>query len=493
MRPRGRNRVGGAAKKNGIGFMPQRTASTAARKPAGNPVPPRLRGYRYVGVIGKGSTAYVFRYRQEATERDVAIKVGTTHLDSKAGARFKTEAVFMASLQHPNILTVHGAGVTDDGRPYTIFEYAPAGSVRDIIAAQGVYTVDRTLDYGVQLASALYLAHRNNTVHRDLKTSNILITAQGVPAIADFGIATNIYDHRSTGYSPPWAPPEVIASRGGGDDRSDIYSLAATLYAMLAGKSPFEYAYDPRTIDELVDCIMHKPVPPINRADVPQSLQQVLLKALSPDPANRYFTAVEFARALQEVQIQLYGHATPVNVQGIEPYPTRAAMATAGAQGASLPAAPAKPKDRRPLIVTAVVVAALAVLGIVFAAVILPNLDHSGDTRTATVVNPGMNGTSGGDDDDDVTTTVPSPIELSGAYEGDTVKFTWSNPDPQDGDRYAWSIINGADSGQANAKLIEGTSVEVPASDGAQTCIQVSIVRQDRRMSSTPATTCAVK
>lgn len=474
--------------------MPQRTASTAARKPAGTPVPPRLRGYRYVGVIGKGSTAYVFRYRQEATERDVAIKVGTTHLDSKAGARFKTEAVFMASLQHPNILTVHGAGVTDDGRPYTIFEYAPAGSVKDIIAKQGVYSVERTLDYGVQLASALYLAHRSNTVHRDLKTSNILITAQGVPAIADFGIATNIYDHRSTGYSPPWAPPEVIASRGSGDDRSDIYSLAATLYAMLAGKSPFEYAYNPHTIDELVDCIMHKPVLPINRADVPQSLQRVLLKALDPDPANRYFTAVEFARALQEVQIQLYGHATPVNVQGIEPYPTRAAMATAGAQGA-LPAAPAsQPKNRKPLIITAIVVAVLVVFGIVFAAVILPNIDRSGDTKTAAVVNPGMNGTSeGDDDDDDVTATVPSPIELSGAYQGDTVKFTWSNPDSQDGDRYAWSVIDGTGSGQANAKLIEGTSVEVPASDGAQTCIQVSIVRQDRRMSSTPATTCAVK
>lgn len=477
--------------------MPQRTASTAAHKPAGTPVPPHLRGYRYVGVIGKGSTAYVFRYRQEATERDVAIKVGTTHLDSKAGARFKTEAVFMASLQHPNILTVHGAGVTDDGRPYTIFEYAPNGSVKDIIAKQGVYPVEKTLDYGVQLASALYLSHRGNTVHRDLKTSNILITAQGLPAIADFGIATSIYDHRSTGYSPPWAPPEVIASRGGGDDRSDIYSLAATLYAMLAGKSPFEYAYDPHTIDELVDCIMHKPVLRINRADVPQSLQNVLLKALDPDPANRYFTAVEFARALQQVQIQLYGHATPVNVQGIEPYPTSGAMATAAAQSA-LPAAPAaKPRNRKPLIVTAIVVAVLAVLGIVFATLILPNTDRSADVRTATVVNPGMTDSSAPTDDDggddDASASVPSPIELSGTYTGDEVRFTWRNPDPQDGDRYAWSVLDGGGAGQANAKLTEDTSVEVPASDDAQTCIQVSIVRRDRRMSSTPATVCAVR
>lgn len=479
--------------------MPQRTASTAAHKPAGTPVPPRLRGYRYVGVIGKGSTAYVFRYRQEATERDVAIKVGTTHLDSKAGARFKTEAVFMAKLQHPNILTVHGAGVTDDGRPYTIFEYAPNGSVKDIIAKQGVYSVEKTLDYGVQLASALYLAHRSNTVHRDLKTSNILITAQGLPAIADFGIATNIYDHRSTGYSPPWAPPEVIASHGGGDDRSDIYSLAATLYAMLAGKSPFEYAYDPHTIDELVDCILHKPVPPINRADVPQSLQRVLLKALDPDPAHRYFTALEFARALQEVQIQLYGHATPVNVQGIEPYPTRAAMATAGAQGALSAAPEAKPRNRKPLIITAIVVAVLVVFGVVFAQFILPNIDHSVDARTATVVNPGMNGSPGnddGDDDDDAMTSVPAPIELSGKYVNNNteVKFTWSNPDPQDGDRYAWSLVsNSGDGDQANAKLVDEPTVTVPATDGGPTCIKVSILRQDRQLSSDAVTACAAK
>ena len=476
--------------------MPNVTAHTAGRKPTGAPTPPRLKGYRYVGVIGKGSTAYVYRYRQEATERDVAIKVSNTHLDPKSGARFSTEATVMASFPHPNILTVYGAGITGDGRSYIIFEYAPGGSVKDIIAKQGAYPVDKTLDYGVQLASALYLAHRNRIVHRDIKRSNILITAQGLPAIADFGIATSLYDHRSTGYSPPWAPPEVLASNGSGDDRSDIYSLAATLYAMLAGKSPFEYAYAPRSLDELVECIMHKPVLPINRPDVPNAVQQVLMKALSTDPADRYFTAVEFARALQDAQIQLYGHATPVTVQGIEPYPARAAIAPAGVQG-NLPTAQAPaPKHRKPLIITAVVAAVLAVVGIVFATVILPNIDRSQHT-TAAVVNPGMNGATSDGEDSDVTdgggTAVPSPVELSGAYAGDDVKFTWSNPDPQDGDKYAWSVINNGDSASTGAQLTDDTSVSVPASDGAQTCIQVSIVRQDRRMSSTPATVCAVK
>lgn len=471
--------------------MPNATTHTAGRRTA----PPRLKGYRYVDVIGKGSTAHVYRYRQEATERDVAIKVSNTHLDPKAGARFSAEATFMASFPHPNILTVYGAGVTNDGRSYIIFEYAPGGSVKDIIAQQGVYPVDKTLDYGVQLASALYLAHRNRTVHRDIKTSNILITAQGLPAIADFGIATSLYDHRSTGYSPPWAPPEVLASNGSGDDRSDIYSLAATLYAMLAGKSPFEYMYAPHTLDELVDCIMHKPPLPINRADVPNTVQRVLLKALSPDPTDRYFTALEFARALQEAQIQLYGHATPVTVQGIEAYPARAVLPAAGANG-GLPDAPTpRQKNRKPLIITSVVVAALAAIGIVFATVVMPNMDRSANT-TAAVVNPDMDGTPSDGGDPDVTgggAAVPSPIELSGTYAGDTVKFTWGNPDPQDGDAYAWSVIDSSGSAHAGTKLTKDTSVSVPASSGPQTCIQVSIVRKDRRMSSTPATVCTMR
>lgn len=280
-----------------------------------------------------------------------------------------------------------------------------------------------------------------------------------------------------------------------GDDRSDIYSLAATLYAMLAGKSPFEYMYAPHTLDELVDCIMHKPPLPINRADVPNTVQRVLLKALSPDPADRYFTALEFARALQETQIQLYGHATPVTVQGIEAYPARAVLPAAGANG-GLPDAPTpRQKNRKPLIITSVVVAALAAIGIVFATVVMPNMDRSANT-TAAVVNPDMDGTPSDGGDPDVTgggAAVPSPIELSGTYAGDTVKFTWGNPDPQDGDAYAWSVIDSSGSAHAGTKLTKDTSVSVPASSGPQTCIQVSIVRKDRRMSSTPATVCTMR
>ncbi|WP_152598182.1 serine/threonine-protein kinase, partial [Bifidobacterium cuniculi] len=280
--------------------------------------PPQLDGYTYISVLGEGTTAAVFLYLQHGTDRQVAVKVSRGRLDPKAGARFRTEANFMAQLSaHPFILSIHETGVTRDGRSFIVFEYATQGNMKDLLRTR-TYSVDETLDMGINLASALYTAHRAGIVHRDIKTSNILITSQGLPALADFGIAATVYDHRSTGYSLPWAPPEVLRSQGGGDERSDIYSLAATLYAMLAGKSPYEYGYRPRTQQELATAIMTKPLPAINRADVPAQVERVLAKALAKNPEDRHYSALEFAYALQEAQQEACGHATPVTVEGAD-------------------------------------------------------------------------------------------------------------------------------------------------------------------------------
>ena len=419
--------------------------------------PPQLDGYEYRGTLGSGSTATVYRYLQHGTNREVAVKVSTAQLDPKAGARFRTEANFMAKLSaHPYILSIYGAGITADGRSYIVFEYAPGGNLKDLLATRR-FDAEETLDIGVNLASALATAHRNGIVHRDIKTSNVLITEQGLPALADFGISASVYDKRSTGFSLPWAPPEVLASNGSGTDASDIYSLAATLYAMLAGRSPFEHGYRPRTMQELGAHIMNDPVPPLNRPDVPAQVERVLAKAMSHNPEDRYYSAVEFARAMQQAQIDCYGHATPLTVEGVDRF-GKAVLQRRGAHTATT--ATADTAKRGPQVVN-------------------PSFGSQATPSAGAQPSAGA--------------AVPSPTDVVGRYSGDSVIFTWKNPDPQPGDRYAWVIVDDDAEGLTNSALTADQRVVVKAGDRTQTCIRVSIVREDRQMSTNPATICAAR
>lgn len=448
--------------------------------PDSAPAPPQLDGYEYRGTLGSGSTATVYRYLQHGTNREVAVKVSTARLDPKAGARFRTEANFMAKLSaHPYILSIYGAGITADGRSYIVFEYAPGGNLKDLLATCR-FDAEETLDIGVNLASALATAHRHGIVHRDIKTSNVLITEQGLPALADFGISASVYDKRSTGFSLPWAPPEV---------------LAATLYAMLAGRSPFEHGYRPRTMQELGAHIMNDPVPPLNRPDLPAQVERVLAKAMSHNPEDRYYSAVEFARAMQQAQIDCYGHATPLTVEGVDRF-GKAVLQRRGAHTATTATADTAKRgpSRGVWIAIGAAVAAVAAGVALFCTLVLPNLDHV-DSGEAQVVNPGFGSqaTPSAGAQPSAGASVPSPTDVVGRYSGDSVIFTWKNPDPQPGDRYAWVIVDDDAEGLTNSALTTDQRVVVKAGDRTQTCIRVSIVREDRQMSTNPATICAAR
>lgn len=179
------------------------------------PQPPRLAGYSYVRVLGHGSTATVYLYRQQGIERDVAVKVSVEQVDGRIADAFRAEARAMAALpSHPSILSTYDAGVTDDGRYYLVFEYAPGGTLKDVLCDH-VLDVPHMLSMGVHLAGAVATAHRAGIVHRDIKTSNVLITGQQLPALADFGIAVTAYDHSSTGYSLPGHPGDAAHGRCG--------------------------------------------------------------------------------------------------------------------------------------------------------------------------------------------------------------------------------------------------------------------------------------
>ena len=197
--------------------------------------PPKLPGYDFVQMLGSGATATVYLYNQRMPARPVAVKASAKTLAPRAAALFNREANFMAKLSsHPYILPVYGAGVTSDGHGYIVIEYAPGGTYNSIMKARSM-TCEQVLDLGIKLSSALFTAHRSNIIHHDIKPSNILITSQGLPVLGDFGISTDVYDRTETGFSPPWAPPEVLQHLTNGSEAADIYSLAGTLYAMFGG------------------------------------------------------------------------------------------------------------------------------------------------------------------------------------------------------------------------------------------------------------------
>ena len=294
--------------------------------PDSAPAPPQLDGYEYRGTLGSGSTATVYRYLQHGTNREVAVKVSTARLDPKAGARFRTEANFMAKLSaHPYILSIYGAGITADGRSYIVFEYAPGGNLKDLLATRR-FDAEETLDIGVNLASALATAHRNGIVHRDIKTSNVLITEQGLPALADFGISSSLARTSASdvlAMSIPWSAPEVVTEHTGGTIASEVWSLGATVYSLLAGHSPFERREKGQNTRELMRRRIERATfVPISRTDVPDALQQVLATAMTRDPDRRYRSAREFGEAVRAVQ-QAEGLApTPLEVPAAEWMPT---------------------------------------------------------------------------------------------------------------------------------------------------------------------------
>lgn len=222
--------------------------------------PPTIDGFTFVRPIGSGSTANVYLYRQLDRNRPVAVKVGNVARHPQASARIAHEAHILGLLpQHPHILPLLAMGTAGPGLNYLVFEYASGGNCHSLLRTRETSCADM-LRLGVKLADALCAVHRAGIVHRDIKPGNVLITAAGEPVLADFGTACNVYGADDACYSIPWSAPESLAHRKPCEG-TDMYSLAALLYALLAGASPFEYGYRPRSSAQLRSIILSQPVP----------------------------------------------------------------------------------------------------------------------------------------------------------------------------------------------------------------------------------------
>lgn len=286
-----------------------------ARLPA---APPVLGGFSYVRPLGTGGFADVFLFEQNMPRRPVAVKVLLQDIvDDGLLRMFNAEADVMARLSsHPSILTIYQASVSADGRPYIVMEHCPSSMATRY--RQERIPVPEVLSLGIKIGSALETAHRAGLLHRDIKPSNILTTGFGAPVLSDFGIAASITargDSEVFAMSVPWSAPEVVDETISGSIPSEVWSLGATVYSLLAGRSPFEIAGSGQnTRDQLKSRIRKAVYTPIGRDDVPASLEALLQRSMSKDPSRRQASAAQFAYELQLVQHELGLPATALEV-----------------------------------------------------------------------------------------------------------------------------------------------------------------------------------
>ena len=279
--------------------------------------PPVLPGFSTIHVLGSGGFADVFLYEQNMPRRQVAVKVMLSEVvNDQVRQMFQAEANLMAQLSsHPSILTVYQASVSSDGRPYLVMELC-SSSLSERYRRERI-PVPEVLRIAVKIGSAIETAHRARVLHRDIKPSNILLTAYGHPVLSDFGIASTLSEadtHESVGLSIPWSAPEVLMDETSGSIASEVWSFAATVYSLLAGRSPFEIPGESNKSADLISRINRAKPQLIGRSDVPPSLERVLAQAMSRKPENRPTSVLELVRELQSIETELGVPQTPIEV-----------------------------------------------------------------------------------------------------------------------------------------------------------------------------------
>ena len=205
---------------------------------------PEIAGLSDWRPLARGGFAAVWQARQDSLGRQVAVKIDFRPLDDeKQRRRFLRESGAAGRLSgHPGIVTVHDAGILPDDRPYLVLELCSGGSLSAWLAPEKRPSIERVRDVGVRIADALAAAHARGVIHRDVKPANILVDAYGNVGLTDFGLAAlpepgAELSVTMEALTPAYAPPEVFASRPA-TESGDVYSLAATLYALLSGHPP---------------------------------------------------------------------------------------------------------------------------------------------------------------------------------------------------------------------------------------------------------------
>jgi serine/threonine-protein kinase len=283
-------------------------------------VPGRVGGYEIVEVLGRGSMGVVYKARQVGLGRLVALKMilSGDHANPHELARFRAEAEAVARLRHVNIVQIYEVGEEGD-RPYFSLEYVEGGSLERKMAAtpQPPREAARLVQ---TLAAAMDYAHQQGIIHRDLKPANILLTADGVPKISDFGLAKRLegdagQTHSGTILGTPsyMAPEQALGMLSAIGPPADVYALGAILYELLTGRVPFR---GPTILETLEQVRSREPIAPgLLQPRLPRDLETICLKCLHKDPRKRYERAADLAGDLGR-----YLRGEPIRARPVPPW-----------------------------------------------------------------------------------------------------------------------------------------------------------------------------
>jgi serine/threonine-protein kinase len=264
--------------------------------------PERIGRYRIIERIGRGGMGVVYRARDEAVGRDVALKVLTADVDDDPDirTRFYREAEAAASLSHPNIITIFNVG-EDGDRFFIVMELLRGATLKDFLKQGEIVGLDRKLDLMAQLCAGLGAAHNASIYHRDIKPGNIFVRTDGVLKILDFGVARLASSNMTAaGFivgTPDYMSPEQ--ARGAEiDGRSDIFSLGGVFYFMLTGRKPFPASDLPTLFHQ----IQSEDAPPPLGVDAPPELATLIMKALAKKREKRYQSCREILADLDPLR-----------------------------------------------------------------------------------------------------------------------------------------------------------------------------------------------
>jgi len=475
--------------------MSAQTDPTRADKGAhdAQPAAPRIPGYRFERKLGQGGYAVVHLYQDEQLGRNVAVKV-LSALDAAARRQFENEIRILSGFDSPYIVPMIHPGKTSEGRPYFLMPYCSGGSLAAAVGPEKPLPVDRAVQIGVSIAAALTAVHTRRIVHRDIKPSNILLDDEGRPRLSDFGTAGPLADtdplaaRDGFAVSVAWSPAEILAGAHG-SIASDVYSLGATIWHLLIGRSPFEIPGGDNTPEALERRIRAGKLQQLRRPGVPPRLETLLRATLSLDPARRPKSAREVGAALTAA-LGSGGRATASDAAGQktdfkpkkpqeppgfpmtdarwgEPSDTHGELSPEGDR--------AKPGTRR-----RVMVLAGAAVGIGMAAVIgVSTLSRSaagagsGATATATGAlvpaqdpqDPGVLGEH---------EPPGAPTVTAHRANSDAVAFAWTYSAALSSDTFIWRTTDGKRTGTTKS-----AALTLANPSGEQLCIEVRVVRAD--------------